>query len=155
MILTDASGTVRAANPAYCARHQLQPEYLIGESFAITFPEAERTSAMVHYAEVFATRGDPDAYPAVSRWRDDPVQITESRIVFATQRDGQSFMLSSIRLIPHPPRDASALPSLVHGPTSIPADEIIIDAVRDWSVEVVFGHPGDPRGFMELAPPPG
>jgi PAS domain S-box-containing protein len=169
MVLTDVIGTVRAANPAYCARHGSTPQLLIGKSLAMTFPEAERASAMARYREVFASRGNPDAFPAVSQWRDDPEQVTESRIAFATQQDGQSFMMSSVRTINERPgeepgalalkndpadrdavRDSSQagpaageFPSLASNEARTAA-ELVVDAVRDWGIEVVFGLPGDP-----------
>ncbi len=137
MVLTDAAGTVRAANPAYCVRHGLAHRLLIGHSIAITYAEADRVSTMTHYRAVFASRANLRAFPAVSQWQDDPEHVTESRITFATQQDGESFMLSSVRLI-----DAGNPLAPGGRGGAHPAAELIVDAVRDWGIDAVFGLPG-------------
>lgn len=169
MVVTDANGTVRAANPAYCARHGSTPQLLIGQSIALTYPEPERVTAMAHYRAIFASRVPPHTYPVVSQWQDDAEQVTESRIAFATQQDGQTFMVSSVRVIsgqvrPEPtqlfPQDDRAdrdhilggiqegpvrgeHESLVSGPGVLSAAELIVNAIEDWGVEMAFGLRGD------------
>jgi hypothetical protein len=140
MVLTDSDGTVRAANPAYCVRHQSTPQLLIGGSVAITLPAAERGVAMAHYRAVFASRAKLNAYPTASHWRDDPEHVTESRIAFATQGDGESFMLSSVRVICQRPTGPSPFAS-----SGYAAEDLIINAVREWGVGV-FG-PKRPSSF--------
>ena len=54
MALSDPDGTVVAVNPAYCALYGLTPAQVVGQSFAIIFPEEMRAAAVEQYHAVFA-----------------------------------------------------------------------------------------------------
>src|SRR5689334_13788716 len=70
MAISDAEGVVLVANPAYCRLYGYSPDEVVGQSFAIIFPEAERSSAEAQYREVFQRREQPPEYEAVVRRRD-------------------------------------------------------------------------------------
>ena len=61
LALSDPAGIVLAVNPAYCALYGRPPEELIGQSFALIFPEAERAAAVEQYHAVFADPAPPRA----------------------------------------------------------------------------------------------
>jgi PAS domain S-box-containing protein len=95
MALSDADGVVLDANPAYFDLYGLTPEQVIGHSFAIIFPEAERASAVERYREVFRTAGPPPTF-AVRLVRVGGLErMVESRVGFV-ERDGQRTMMLSI-----------------------------------------------------------
>jgi PAS domain S-box-containing protein len=97
MALSDAEGTVLAANPAYCALYGRAPEELIGHSFALIFPEAERAEAMAQYDAVFTAPAPPQSYETRVLRPDGSERVVEARADFLI-RDGQRVaMISAIR----------------------------------------------------------
>ena len=166
MALTDAAGVVLAANPAYCALHGFSPTDLVGQSLAVTFPEAARPSAMEHYRAVFESRSDPHMYPAAVQWRDERGRFVESRIDFVTQGNRRSSMMSSVRVVAEaatggsitfdvgdrrvfsqgtegPSSDVAPLASSPTS-TSQTTPEVLIDAIQKWGLEIVLGLPESP-----------
>ncbi|MBM2810085.1 MAG: hypothetical protein HW416_844 [Chloroflexi bacterium] len=157
MVLTDAAGTVLAANPAYCDAHECVPDDLIGKSLALIFPEAERRFAMTQYHAVFDGMATRRSSPAGVRWRDESGRVVESHIDFIAQGSHPAAMISTVRLL------IAELPSSIPSdtvPDNIPeragqhrfsrtVADLVIDAVRTWGADSIFGPP------VDVTDPPG
>src|SRR5438094_3862527 len=64
LAISDAEGVVLAANPAYFALYGFSPEQVVGRSFAIVFPEAERAGAIEQYGAAFLGAAHPALFEA-------------------------------------------------------------------------------------------
>jgi len=143
MVLTDAGGTILAANPAYCALHRFSASDLIGSSLALIVPEAERTFAISQYRAVVratlagASLEAAEPRPAVAQWRDGSDRVVESRIDLLIQDDHRAAMLSTVRVITR--QSAASTAAMAQGallPSDLPeltpsaADEVIA-AIHD------------------------
>jgi PAS domain S-box-containing protein len=97
MALSDPDGTVVAVNPAYCTLYGLTPTQVVGQSFAIIFPEEMRAAAVEQYYAVFADPNPPQSYEARVQHTDGSERFVESRADFLL-RDGERVaMISAIR----------------------------------------------------------
>src|SRR5918993_2103443 len=97
MALSDPDGTVIAVNPAYCALYGLAPEQVVGQSFAIIFPEEARAAAVEQYHAVFADPDPPPSYESRVQHGDGGERFVEARADFLI-RDGERIaMISAIR----------------------------------------------------------
>ena len=97
LALSDPDGVVLAVNPAYCALYGRTREELIGRSFAVIFPEAERAAASDQYRAAFADPDPPQSYEARVRRPDGGERMVEARADFLV-RDGERVaMISAIR----------------------------------------------------------
>ena len=97
MALSDPDGTVIAVNPAYCALYGLAPEQVVGQSFAIIFPEEARAAAVEQYHAVFADPDPPPSFESLVQHADGSERFVEARADFLV-RDGQRVaMISAIR----------------------------------------------------------
>ena len=97
MALSDPDGAVIAVNPAYCALYGLLPDQVVGQSFAVIFPEEMRDAAVAQYQAVFADPNPPPSYEALVQHADGSERFVESRADFLI-RDGQRVaMISAIR----------------------------------------------------------
>ena len=97
MALSDPDGTVVAVNPAYCALYGLTPEQVVGQSFAIIFPEEVRAAAVEQYHAVFADPDPPPSYESRVQHGDGSERFVEARADFIV-RDGERVaMISAIR----------------------------------------------------------
>ncbi|HUS16585.1 MAG TPA: ATP-binding protein [Chloroflexia bacterium] len=97
MALSDPSGVVLAANPAYYELYGLRPEAVVGRDFAQIFAPERQEAARKDYANTFQK---PDIDPVVTRVvrRSDGTQRTvEVRYTFLTENGRRSAMLSLIR----------------------------------------------------------
>jgi len=56
MAVSDPDGIVLAANPAYHNLYGYAPDAVLGNSFAIIFPEDQRAAAVASYKELFQQR---------------------------------------------------------------------------------------------------
>jgi PAS domain S-box-containing protein len=97
MALSDPDGIVIAANPAYYELYGYQPEQVLGQSFAVIFPEEQRASAEAQYRQVFAAPVAPPAFESAIERSDGTVRHVETRINFIHQDGRRAAMLSSIR----------------------------------------------------------
>src|SRR5215218_9231381 len=88
MALSAPDGTVVAVNPAYCALYGLGPEQVVGQSFAIIFPEEARAAAVEEYHTVFAGLGPPRTYESRVQHADGSERFVEARADFLV-RDGE------------------------------------------------------------------
>lgn len=102
--LSDPAGRVIAANPAYFALYGLSPEEVIGQSFAIIFPEEQRPLAEAQYQRLFAAPEVESSIEVTIRRKDGSERLVESRYHFVIQ-DGQRIaMVSVVRdLTDYPP----------------------------------------------------
>src|SRR5687767_11460134 len=75
MALSDPCGTVLAANSAYFTLYAYSPEEVIGKSFAIIFPESERTQSEALYHQIFQSDDHPPAYETTVYRRDGTARV--------------------------------------------------------------------------------
>ena len=97
MALSDPAGVVLMVNPAYCELYGYAEEALVGEDFAIIFPEEERAWAREQYRSVFRSAAPPPAFETTIQRADGAKRIVESRIDFLTEHGRRTAMLSVIR----------------------------------------------------------
>lgn len=98
MAISDPDGIVLAANHTYYELYGFAPDQVLGQSFAIIFPEAQRLWAVETYRQIFddlAMAGDTTE-STVSR-KDGSERIVESRYTFITQVGRRVAMLSVLR----------------------------------------------------------
>src|ERR687894_43338 len=97
MALSDPDGTVVAVNPAYCALYGFTPDQVVGQSFAIIFPEEVRAAAVEQYHAIFADPDPPPSYESLVQHADGSERFVEARADFLV-RDGERVaMISAIR----------------------------------------------------------
>ena len=97
MVLSDAHGIVVAANPAYFRLYGDGHDAVVGHSFAIIFPPAQRAWAVDQYQHVFATATSVPAYESVIRRADGTERVVELRIEFLSADGQRVALLSTIR----------------------------------------------------------
>jgi len=97
MCLSDENGIVLAANPSYLQMYGYATEQMIGKSFEIIFPGAERDQALEEYKLVFRNEKIPPAFESVIRCADGTERFVESHISFITSAGRRTAMLSTIR----------------------------------------------------------
>jgi len=97
MALSDSQGIVIAANPAYYKLYGYKPEQVIGQSFAIIFPQDIREYAQEQYKKVFQSDVTPTPFEAVIQRADGTERIVESNASFLTSAGQRVAMLSIIR----------------------------------------------------------
>lgn len=96
MVLSDAEGTVIAANQGYYALYGLAPEQVVGQDFAVIFPPEEREAARRGYRQAFHAPA-PSSYQSVVRRADGSLGVVESRVRFITRDGRRRAMLSILR----------------------------------------------------------
>src|SRR3954452_9035380 len=97
MAVSDAHGIVLAANPAYYQLYGYQPEQVLGQSFAVIFPEDKRAWAKGLYTELFQSRTSVPVYESTIHCADGSMRIVETHATFITFDHGQPALLSIIR----------------------------------------------------------
>lgn len=97
MVLSDATGIVQAANPAYCHLYGYTPDEVIDHSFAIVFQPEQREWAQAQYQAVFHTQIPVPVYETTIQRKDGTERLVESRITFITTNGIRTGMLSIIR----------------------------------------------------------
>jgi two-component system phosphate regulon sensor histidine kinase PhoR len=96
LAVSDSHGVVIAVNAAYCRLYGFAEQQLVGQSFAVIFPEQVRPAAEEQYRAVFE-RGEFSAHESRVRRADGTELIVEARASFI-EHDGQRVgMLSTIR----------------------------------------------------------
>jgi PAS domain S-box-containing protein len=97
MALSDPNGIVIAVNPAYCHLYGYDQDELVGQSFAVIFPEEYRQQAEEEYRLYFTDHVDPEGVEATVQRRDGEERVVDVRYNFL-EHDGQRMaMLSVIR----------------------------------------------------------
>jgi PAS domain S-box-containing protein len=97
MALSDEQGTVIDVNIAYLHLYGYTYEEVVGQNFAVIFPEEFREFANKEYQEAFHLREVPPAYERVIQRKDGTPRIVDSRIDFIEEAGIRVAMLSSIR----------------------------------------------------------
>ncbi|MCC6457036.1 MAG: PAS domain S-box protein [Caldilineaceae bacterium] len=97
MALSDPEGIVLDVNPAYLRLYGYTLEQVVGQNFAIVFPEEMREWAVEQYKVVFAGEGTPPPFESTVRRADGSECIVESSATFLTTAGERTAMLSTIR----------------------------------------------------------
>jgi PAS domain S-box-containing protein len=109
MVLSNADGTVFAANPAYYSLYGYQPEEVIGKDFSMIFPSEQREWAQKLYTYIFQGLATNSAFEATILRPDGSERCVEARYSFITHNDTRTGMLSIIRDITERKRTEEAL----------------------------------------------
>ena len=97
MCLSDPNGIVLAANPSYFQMYGYTAEQVIGKSFEIIFPKAEREQVLEQYKSIFYNEKIPPNFETVVHRADGTERFVESQISFLTTAGKRTAMLSTIR----------------------------------------------------------
>jgi len=97
MALSDAAGTVLAANPEYYELYGYAPDEVIGRNFALIFPVEERGAAQAQYEMTFRAEETPPAVRTAVRSKSGVERVVEARVVFVEVHGEREAMLSIIR----------------------------------------------------------
>ncbi|CAA9542657.1 MAG: Sensory box/GGDEF family protein [uncultured Thermomicrobiales bacterium] len=95
--LSDRDGIVLAANPAHFALYGYPLEEVIGRSFAVILPEADRAEAEATYSAVFAAPTHPASQEFRIRRADGTERDVEMRRSFVVRDGVRTAMVSTIR----------------------------------------------------------
>lgn len=109
MALSDPVGTVLDANRAYLQLYGYAYEEVVGQNFAVIFPEDAKASANEQYRNIFYAREVPPPFEGEIRRKDGTLGVVESRIDFIEEDGVRVAMLSSIRDITDRIRNEAAL----------------------------------------------
>jgi PAS domain S-box-containing protein len=109
-VLSDPDGTVLAANPAYYRLMGYEPEQVIGQGFALIFPEEQRAQAAEQYRAAFAAGERAPSFETVIRRADGAEVPVEARYDFVLQDGRRLAMVSTVRDI----SDRRALERMQH-----------------------------------------
>jgi PAS domain S-box-containing protein len=88
LVISDPEGVVLAVNPAYCTLYGLTPEQVVGQSFAVIFPEEARAMLLDQYQIIFADSTPPPSYEVPVQHSDGSERFVEARGDFLL-RDGE------------------------------------------------------------------
>lgn len=97
IVLTDAEGIVLAANPAYCQLHGHTLAEIVGQSFALIFPEAQQSWAVEQYKSIFASPASNQLYETPVRHADGSERTVEARVDFVTKNGQRMALLWIVR----------------------------------------------------------
>lgn len=97
MALSDETGIVLAANPAYHRLYGYGPAEVLGKSFALIFPDEQRATAEAEYRTIFRSAEPPPLVQLTVRTRDGLERVVEVRVSFVDERGRRKAMLSIIR----------------------------------------------------------
>jgi PAS domain S-box-containing protein len=97
MALSDEQGTVLDVNMAYIELYGYTYEEVVGQNFAVIFPEDFRSLANQEYQEAFHIREVPPAFERVIQRKDGTRRVVDARIDFIEEAGTRVAMLSSIR----------------------------------------------------------
>jgi PAS domain S-box-containing protein len=95
MALADLDGIVVAVNPAFCALYELNPQQVVGQSFAVIFPEETRAAAIEQYHALFADPNPPPTYEWRVHRADGSERFVEARVDFLV-RDGERVAMIAV-----------------------------------------------------------
>jgi CRP/FNR family transcriptional regulator, anaerobic regulatory protein len=95
--LSDPDGVILAANPAYAQLYGYSLDQVVGQPFAIVFPEEQRTRALDRYRAVFAGPAAPAPIQAAVRRADGSDRVVEARVDFVYRGEERVAMVSMIR----------------------------------------------------------
>ncbi|HYP40911.1 MAG TPA: PAS domain-containing sensor histidine kinase, partial [Chloroflexia bacterium] len=107
--LSDPHGTVLNVNPAYLELYGYTYDEIVGHNFAIIFPEHLRNFANQQYQDAFNSPQALAAFESVIHRKDGTERVVEARADFLEENGVRTAMLSTIRDITEPVRQAAAL----------------------------------------------
>src|SRR4051794_33640762 len=110
MVLSDPDGTILAANPAYYRLMGYEPEQVIGQGFALIFPEEQRAQVAEQYRAVFTADERVPSFETVIRRADGTEVPVEAGYDFVLEDGRRSAMVSMVRDI----SDRRALERMQH-----------------------------------------
>jgi len=97
MALSDPSGIVLAANPAYYRLTRYPPEQVIGHNFTLIFPEEQRADAAEQYLSVFGADDRVPRFSTILRRADGSELPVEAHYDFVVQGGQRIAMVSMVR----------------------------------------------------------
>ena len=97
MAISDPDGIVLLANPAYSALYGYPNEAVVGRSFAVIFPQEQRSQAEARYRAVFHSDAEPPGFEAVVRRADGAERTVDARYTFLMRDGRRAAMLSVVR----------------------------------------------------------
>jgi PAS domain S-box-containing protein len=97
MSLSDPEGIVLAVNPAYAELYGFTQEEVVGNSFAIIFPQENRADAIEQYKEIFQGAEQDALYERQVRRADGECRWVESRAKFIVENGERVAMLAIVR----------------------------------------------------------
>jgi PAS domain S-box-containing protein len=95
--LSDRVGTVLTVNPAYLELYGYDAAEVIGHSFAIIFPEAQRAWAEEQHRAIFDQPDTPQVNEARVRRKDGTERVVEVRAGFVVENGERTALVSAIR----------------------------------------------------------
>lgn len=96
MSISDQHGIVQMANPAYYQLYGYSPQEVIGQDFALIFPEEQRAMAREQYRLFFEGSYQTQVSEAIVRRADGSERIVESHFSFLLEDGERVAMLSVI-----------------------------------------------------------
>jgi PAS domain S-box-containing protein len=97
MAIAGPDGTVFEANPAYFDLYGYTPEQILGQNFAVIFPQELRAWANTQFQLAFANPERPPAREAQVQRASGELRTVEARVEFITQNGQRQAMLSILR----------------------------------------------------------
>ncbi len=97
MALSDENGVVVAANHAYFELYGYSADEVVGQDYAIIYPEQNREQSRARYQKVFNNLEEFPVSDSKVQHKDGTQHIVEARIGFVTQNGRRTHMLSVIR----------------------------------------------------------
>src|SRR6185295_12086165 len=97
MAISDAEGIVREANSAYFQLYGYSSAEVIGQSFALIFPQDQREEAIERYKRIFRGEEDSMIYESNAQHKDGTIRRVQSRASYLSQNGQRTAMLSVIR----------------------------------------------------------
>lgn len=95
--LSDAEGTVLAANPAYFTLYGYTPEEVVGHNYSVIFPPEIRQFAKEQYNHIFSGPKTVQAYEALVTRSDGTPRMVEASYDFIVQNGVRTAMVSVVR----------------------------------------------------------
>lgn len=95
--LSDPSGKVLFANPAYHTMYNFDPGEAVGQTFALIFPPEKRLAAEEAYRSAFNSDVVPTSFESCVTRGDGAERTVESRVGFLSNRGQRTAMLSIVR----------------------------------------------------------
>lgn len=137
MALSDADGIVLAANQAYFQLYGYPAEEVLGQNYAIIYPEAARQQSIERYKEAFHEQRELPFYENTVQRSDGTLRIVEARVGFIATHGKRQYMLSVVRDLTERKQAENALYSRYQLTTNL-AQSISVDDVAKITVDFLM-----------------